>query len=418
MSTNTVNCPNCGHLFDVTHFLSKAIEEKLKQKYIQEKIELENQLKERENNILQAEKEIQTKIQNQVEEAKKVQEEVIRNDYKNKMQEYLTDQKLKLEKLELENKELKQKDLVIEDLKRKNETQRLEIEVQFQKRMNDELQEERKKLESLMKERYELMNRDEKEKQLLRDKEYEEKNRQLTEQMQALQRKIDQGSMQAQGEAQELVIQESLKKMYPTDRIEEVEKGIRGADCIHTVINKQGKTCGKILYESKRTKNWTEDWIEKLKKDNAAIKADILVIITETMPTGTERLILKDNVWVCSYLDYKPAIALIRHHLLLLHEATEQNSNVGDKKHMLYEYFKSIEFKTQFQAILGGYEKLQHTYSQEKKLMHRIWSQREKEMDHILINAHEFLGSLQGIAGGSFVDIALPDTDGLLPLGD
>ena len=123
----------------------------------------------------------------------------------------------------------------------------------------------------------------------------------MTKQVEEMRRKAEQGSMQIQGEIQELAVEEILRNLFPIDLIEEVGKGIKGADVIHTVRSKIGTDCDKILYESKKTKTFVQDWISKLKADASIVKADLLVIITEALPEGIEKIGQKDGVWICTY---------------------------------------------------------------------------------------------------------------------
>ena len=220
-----------------------------------------------------------------------------------------------------------------------------------------------------------------------------------------MKRKAEQGSMQLQGEVQELAIEEILRATFIYDKISEVPKGIKGADVIHEVFNKSGMKCGTILYESKRTKNFSNEWINKLKDDAVRIKAEICVIVTETLPEGIDKIGQKDGVWICSFNDFKGFTFVLRESLIKIGEAISSQTNKGDKMQMLYDYLMSNEFKLQINAIIEGFMELQNSYHQEKMAMEKIWKQREKQLEKVLLNANQFIGSVIGIAGSSLPNL-------------
>ncbi len=153
-----------------------------------------------------------------------------------------------------------------------------------------------------------------------------------------MRRKSEQGSMQLQGEVQELALEELLKAAFPFDIISEVGKGVRGADCIQTVRNNFGQECGKIIFESKRTKDFASDWIEKLKADMRSQGADVAVIVTQALPKDMDRFGEKDGVWICSFAEVKPIVQMLRDGIIKISSALKSQENRGDKMHLLYDY--------------------------------------------------------------------------------
>jgi hypothetical protein len=239
----------------------------------------------------------------------------------------------------------------------------------------------------------------------------------MKEQMDEMKRRAEQGSMQLQGEVQELAIEDILRGFFPYDLIEEVGKGIKGADVIHTVRNKIGVDCGKILYESKRTKAFSYDWIAKLKSDAVLVKADVCVIITEALPEDIDRMAQKDGVWICSFNDFKSLILVLRDSLIRVNEAYSSQTNKGEKTQMLYDYLMSNEFKLQIGSIIEGFTSLQDSYIKEKRAMERIWKEREKQLEKVLLNTNHFIGSIKGIAGSSMPDLKqIGESDNILEL--
>lgn len=227
-----------------------------------------------------------------------------------------------------------------------------------------------------------------------------------------MQRKAEQGSMQMQGEVQELALEELLRSTFPFDAIDEVGKGVKGADAIQTVRNNLGQVCGKIIYESKNTKAFGGDWIDKLKHDMRASQADIAVIVTETMPKDMDRFGMKDGVWICNFNEIKSLAFVLRDSLIKIYAAQASQENKGDKMSMLYTYLTGTEFRQQIEAIVEGFTELQMGIQREKNAMTKIWKEREKQLEKVLLNTTNFYGSVKGIAGNAISDIKLLELGG------
>lgn len=214
-----------------------------------------------------------------------------------------------------------------------------------------------------------------------------------------MRRKAEQGSMQLQGEVQELALEELLKAAFPFDLISEVGKGVRGADCIQTVRNNFGQECGKIIYESKRTENFSNEWIEKLKTDKRSQGADIAVIVTRKMPKDFESFGEKDGVWICSFAEIKAVTFMLRDSLLKIFNAVKSQENKGDKMHLLYDYLTGSEFAEQWKAIREGFMSMKLSIQKERDAMEKLWKAREKQLEKVLLNAAHVRGSIEGISG-------------------
>jgi hypothetical protein len=300
-------------------------------------------------------------------------------------------------------KELNTARIENEKLKRKLDEQEQEIELKYEQRTNDEIR--KKTIE---------IQRSESEKMELKIKDKDQLINSLKDKMDDMQRKAEQGSMERQGEAQEQALEEILKSIFIYDLIEDVPKGVKGADIIHTVRDNVGQDIGKIVYESKRTKSFSIPWIQKLKGDTVAVKGDISVIVSEALPEGIDRIGQLDGVWICSYHDLKGLVLALREGLIQVSKVQQSQSNQGDKMIMLYDYLTSNEFKLQIETIIDGFNSLQTGYLKEKKAMERIWKEREKQLERILINTNRFIGSIQGIAGSSIPQLQKIDEAGNL----
>ncbi|MBT2563146.1 DUF2130 domain-containing protein [Pedobacter sp. ISL-68] len=290
-----------------------------------------------------------------------------------------------------------------ESLKIKEE----EMELAFQRKM----QEQRNEL-------VEQIRKQEAEKNSIKDTEHQLRLKELEKQLddqkklaEEMKRKAEQGSMQLQGEVQELILEELLRTNYPFDLIEEVGKGVRGADCVQVVRNQFGQECGKIIYESKRTKDFGGDWIEKLKKDMRSMGIDVAVIVSQCYPKGMDCFGQRDGVWICSFEEVNAVAYVLREGILRLAGAVKSQENRGEKMHMLYDYLMGAEFSEQWKAIREGFMSMKLSIQRERDAMERLWKAREKQLEKVLLNATHIRGSIEGIAGSDSVQLSLTDED-------
>jgi hypothetical protein len=404
MSNNsTITCPNCKYDFPIENALSQKIEDDIKSRYLKRynedklKFEAEKAQLAKEAELIKTQGENQEQIladklrlaktQLEQEAIKKAASEMaLQMEMLNKE---LTDKSQKLKESQVKELELMQKEKQINE---REESLKLDLEKQMVARQK-EIEDRVKKMES--------------ERSDLKIKELEKKLTDQAELVETMRRKAEQGSMQLQGEVLELALEELLKATFPLDSIEEVAKGVKGADCVQHIKNNVGDMCGKIIYESKRTKAFTNEWIEKLKRDMRAQQADIAVIVTETLPKDMESFGFKDGVWICRFSNVKPLAFLLRDSLLKIHTAMVSQENKGDKMQMLYNYLTANEFRQNIEAVVEGFLALKDGITREKIQMEKIWKEREKQLDKVLLNTTQFYGSIKGIAGNAVGDLKM-----------
>jgi hypothetical protein len=222
-----------------------------------------------------------------------------------------------------------------------------------------------------------------------------------------MKRKAEQGSMQLQGEVQELLLEELLRDHFPYDAINEVGKGIEGADCILTVRNHLGNECGKIIFESKRTKNFSNSWVEKLKNDMRNTQSDVAILVTQAYPKDMSCFGEKDGVWICSFAEVIALTTALRHTIMRVADTKLAEENKGDKMHLLYNYLTGTEFRQQIETIVEGFLSLRNSITKERIQMEKIWKEREKQLEKVLISTAGLYGSVKGIAGASIGNIPL-----------
>ena len=322
-----IKCPNCAHEFDVEEALSGKLEAHFKEEY-------ERKVSEQADKF-HAKEELLAKDMEAFEEKKEKENEI----FKERLAKQVEKEKENIQKSTQESFEQQLKALSDENEKKKAENRKLKAaEIDLLQRENnlkektEELQlEVEKEMLEKQSEIEEKGRAKEREAHLLREKEFQKKLEDQKKLIDEMKRKAEQGSMQLQGEIQELALENLLAMSYPFDDIAEVGKGIRGADCIQTVRNRLQQVCGSIVYESKRTKAFAGDWIDKLKQDQITAKADIAVIVTETMPSDMDRFGEKDGVWICGFHEVKSLSFVLREMLIKTHSVKSSEVNKGDK---------------------------------------------------------------------------------------
>jgi len=420
-----IKCPNCSHAFDVEEVLSSDVEQKLKQQY-EKKLQQSLSQIETERKRLQAQ-------QNEFDEKRKKQNEIF--------QERLQQEKQKMEQQALVEKERMQAELqqqirksiaqdyenklrILEEAEREKdeklrtaqkkeldfmrrekelETKESELEIQLQKKL---LLEKNNLLDQLRKE--------EEQRFALREEEHlfkmKDMQMQLEDQkklIEEMKRKAEQGSMQRQGEVQELLLEEMLKDHFPFDIISEVGKGVEGADCIQTVRNHLGHDCGKIIFESKRTKTFQQSWVEKLKTDMRNKGADVAIIVTQSYPKDFKCFGEMDGVWICSFGEVIALTTAMRQTIMRIAETKKGEENKGEKMQMLYDFLTGNEFRQQMETIVEGFMSMKISIEKERIQMEKLWKEREKQLQKVLLSTSGMYGSIKGIAGASVGNIAL-----------
>ncbi|MCE2675800.1 MAG: DUF2130 domain-containing protein [Sediminibacterium sp.] len=400
MSNYNVTCPKCQHNFEPTDAIREEVEKELRGKMTdwQKK-------KEEETTALLAEQKVT--IENEL--AEKLKKEV-GTQYEQKIKAMQQNESAMSKQV----KDFQEKEL--EFLKQVQVIQAKEAELELE--LQRKLVKERESLKA-------QIQKEETERGSLKDQEYQLKVKELEKQLddqrklaEEMKRKAEQGSMQMQGEVQELLLEELLKSSFPFDEIVEVGKGVRGADCIQVVRNNLGQEAGKIIYESKRTTAFAQEWIEKLKADMRSQGADIAIIVTQAFPKDMERFGEKEGVYICSYQEVKSVALLLRTALLKLFDAKKNQLNKGDKMSFLYDYLTSNEFNEQWKAIGEGFRQMRQSIQKERDAMEKLWKSREKQLEKVLLNAMHIKGSIEGIAGADSINMNLLEDDEPLSLED
>jgi hypothetical protein len=399
MATNEQNikCPKCGESISIDDVLTRQIEGKIKKD-----LEAGQKIKEEE---LALKFEELKKQAGEIEKSKKGIDSLVAE----KVSEQVAGEKMKLFKearAQVEKEKSTEKAFLEEQLKNRDEKleQATKNEVELRKE-KIKLQEEKSAFE------LEKMRQMEEAKKAITEeatKKATEENqyiiaqlkKQLTDATKAkddLARKLEQGSQQTQGEVLELELEELLKAEFPHDVIEPVPKGVNGADIIQKVHDSAGRLCGQIVWESKKTKNWTEGWIAKLKDDQRAIKAELAVIVSVVLPEDVKGFAFRNGVWVC---DVKLAVALasaLRTNLEAITREKAMSIGKDRKMEVLYSYLTGVEFQQRVEAIVEAFNNMKNGLDKEKLAYQKIWTEREKQIQKVINNTVGMYGDLSGL---------------------
>ena len=350
-------CPKCGESISIDEALTHQIESKLSEKF-----------EEKEKNLLKSlEKKNQLTLAKEEEKLKKkIKEDA---DKESKLEKKFFEQQLteKDEKLAKANKA--EIELRKQQLKFKEEKEAFELE---SIRKMDKIQEEasRKASES---------------KQSIIDQMAKQIS-DATKANEELRRRLEQGSQQTQGEVQEIILEKLLKDEFKFDDISPVGKGVNGADIVQTVKTRNGLECGKIIWESKKTKSWSNGWIQKLKDDQRSIKAEIAVIVSSVLPEGVVGGTLRDGVWICDMRSALSIATALRYSLEMISSQSRMLSGKDDKKEILYKYLTGTAFTQKIQTIVETFLRMESDLVSEKRMQEKVWNEREKSIKKIKSN--------------------------------
>lgn len=402
MADQTISCPYCNRDIPLTETLSHQMRESVRKEYEARENEREAELKRREEEL--------GKKRREIEEAKKAVEETLarRLSVERARLESEAAKKAK-EGVEAELKGLREQ--AVERDRLLTEARNFEVELRREKQR---LEDDKKRLELDVARRLDAERERIKQQTLemfteehrLKDSEKEKLINDLKKNIEEMKRKSEQGSMQTQGEVLEEDIEELLKARFPVDVIEPVPKGIRGADILQRVYTRSGQLCGTIVWELKRTKAWSDDWISKLKDDQREIRAEVAVLVSEALPREVASFRLVDGVWVTSIpLAVSLAEAL---RVGLMDVAKSRSSAVGknEKMETMYNYLCGPEFRQKIEAIVEAFRAMKEDLDREKKFFIKSWAKREKQIDRVVLNTVKMYGDMQGIIGASLPELA------------
>ncbi len=408
MNEPTIICPHCKVEIRLTESLAAPLIAKVREEYQERLLKKDGEIARRTSELEKREAalaEAQGAIDEQVAEKVKTERTKIVAEEARKAKRVLEDE---LEKKETEAKELR--DLLDEKENKLEEAQKTQAEaLRKQREFEDAKRELDLTVEKRVKEEVSNVRaqaRKEAEEVLaLKLRESEETITSMKKQIEDLKRKAEQGSQQLQGEVQELVLEESLTKEFPTDAISPVPKGEHGGDVLQRVNGPAGQPCGTILWESKRTKNWSDSWLAKLRADQRVAKAEICAIVSQALPKEIETFGERENVWIAHPRVALPVALALRQILIETAMARVASEGQQTKMEMVYEYLTGPRFRHRVQAIVEAFSAMHEDLNRERKAITRQWAKREEQIGRVMQATVGMYGDLQGIAGKTLQEV-------------
>jgi hypothetical protein len=401
MAEPTIICPNCKTKIKLTESLAGPLIESTRHEYEQRIARQNADIARREAAIAKAKESLEEQVADKVrlERAKVVAEEAKKaklaaaTDLEQKtkevadLQDVLKQRDAKLAEAQKAQADLIRKQRELDDAKREVE---LTVEKRVQEGLTATRDQARKETEEQMK---------------LKVMEKEQTITSMQRQIEDLKRRAEQGSQQLQGEVQELELEALLRAKFPLDTIDPVPKGEHGGDALHRVVGPLGQACGTILWESKRTKNWSDGWLPKLRDDQRTAKAEVAVIVSQILPKGVETFESIDGVWVSHPRVALPLAVSLRCALVDIASARSATEGQQTKTEMVYQYLTGPRFRQRVEAIVEAFSSMQDDLNAERKAITKQWAKREEQIERVMQATVGMYGDLQGIAGKTMKEI-------------
>ena len=412
MTEPTITCPKCKTEIKLTESLAAPLIESTRQQFEQQFAQKDSEVAKREQVIREKEKrlaETKNKLDEQVasqveEQLKKDRTRIATEEARKAKLAVSTDLEQKARELADLEEVLKIRDEKLAEAQkaqaglirkqRELDDARREIDLTVEKRVQEGLTATR---EQAKKEAEEALN--------LKVAEKDQTIVAMQKKIEELKQRAEQGSQQLQGEVQELELEDLLRSKFPFDTIEPVPKGEFGGDVVQRVIGANGQLSGTILWETKRTKNWSDGWLPKLRDDQRAAKAEIAVIVSKTLPKGLDTFDMIDGVWVTAPRTAIPVAMMLRHALIEVATARQATEGQQTKAEMIYQYLTGPRFRHRVQAIVEAFSSMQEDLDKERKAITRQWAKREVQIERVMQATVGMYGDLQGIAGKTLQEI-------------
>jgi len=408
MAEPTITCPKCGSEIKLTESLAAPLIESTRKQYEQRIAQKESEVAQREAAVREQQA-VLAKARESIDEQvvarlKTARADIAAEEARKARLAFSTDLEQKARELADLQDVLKQRDAKLaEAQKAQAELIRKQRELDDARREMD-LTVEKRVQESLTAAR-DQARKEAEESLRLKVAEKEQTIAGMQRQIEELKRRAEQGSQQLQGEVQELELEAMLREKFPRDAVLPVPKGEHGGDVLQRVVGPLGQPCGTMLWESKRTKNWSDGWLAKLREDQRAAKAELAVLVSQALPKDMETFGLLDGVWVTSYRCTLPVAVALRQSLIELSAARTAGEGQQTKMELVYQYLTGPRFRQRVQAIVEKFSDMQDDLDKERKALTRLWAKREEQIRGVLEATAGMYGDLQGIAGRTLQEI-------------
>jgi hypothetical protein len=398
-SKQLLNCPECGCQFELSALMRQHLEAELRQKlyreYAGKEAGLLRRLRELEEREQQVAIDIEKKLADETARIRQQEAKAARERASREADERIRRSDEELEAMRKKLADANRRDIEISRRTREIDAREQELELAMERKITEERLKMREQVSRLSDERLQA----EREQYRLREEEHKQRAEVLQRTVHELQHKLAQGSQQTQGEAQEIALRDLLVEAFPFDDVEDVPRGVHGADVIQRVRSADGHDCDSIIWESKRTRAWSDGWLAKLRDDQRETRAALAVIVTQVLPREVRHFAFVDGVWVCAWPYAAALAAVLRDGMIELARARRAAEGRGEKMHMLYAYLTGPEFKNRVVGLLESVTDMKDDLERERIATLTRWKRREKQIARALENMTALCGDLQGIAG-------------------
>ena len=412
MTEPTIICPNCKTEIRLTESLAAPLLEATRRQF-------EQQLAQKDNDIVQREQAMRDREKQLKEDKRKLDDQVaeqVSTQLKAERARITTEESKKAKLASAAELEDKARELVELQERFKAHDAKLAEAQQAQAELikkQRELDDARRELELTVEKRVQQgldatrqqARKEAEDEQKLKVMEKEQTIAAMQKQIEDLKRRAEQGSQQLQGEVQELELESLLGIKFPFDTIEPVPKGEFGGDVLQRVVSQSGQPSGTILWETKRTKNWSDAWLVKLREDQRTAKAEIAILVSQALPKDVETFEMVDNIWVTHPRAALPVATILRQSLLEISLARQSSEGQQTKTEMIYQYLTGPRFRHRVEAIVEAFTTMQQDLDKERKAIMKQWAKREAQIERVMGATVGMYGDLQGIAGKSLQEI-------------
>jgi|tagenome__1003787_1003787.scaffolds.fasta_scaffold20908923_2 hypothetical protein len=396
--TDSIKCPHCRGEIPLTEVISHQIEEQLA-------AQLARELAAREKELTAASEAREEDLRREFAEAQAKREAQLRERAEAKVAADLADLGARVEEQAEQIRIARARELELLQQKRMLDEEKAKLDLELARRLDEERQSIALEARRSATEEHQLELRQ-------RDVQVEQMKRQIKD----LQESADQTRAGLLGEAQEREIEDVLRERFRSDRVEPVKSGVRGADVLQSVLSPRGESCGKILWESKRARNWSNGWITKLKEDQAAAGADVAVLVCSALPPTVRHMDLVDGVWVVGFAYAAAMATALRQALIGIAQTRSIDANRNDSLHEIYDYLTSNDFNRRVRAMVESFVDMKSDLESERRSMERMWTKRAKQLDALALNTAGMYGELEAMIGTALPAVEMLELPPPVPL--
>ena len=396
--TDSIKCPHCRGEIPLTEVISHQIEERLA-------AQLAHELAARETELAAASRAREEELRREFAEAQAKREAQLRERAEARVAADLADLGARVEEQAEQIRIARARELELLQQKRMLDEEKAKLDLELARRLDEERQSIALEARRSAAEEHRLELRQ-------RDVQVEQMKRQIKD----LQESSDQTRAGLLGEAQEREIEDVLRERFRSDRVEPVKSGVRGADVLQSVLSPRGESCGKILWESKRARNWSNAWVSKLKEDQAAAGADVAVLVCSALPPTVRHMELVDGVWIVGFAYAAAMATALRQALIGIQQARSIDASRNDSLHEIYDYLTSNDFNRRVRAMVESFVDMKSDLESERRSMERMWTKRAKQLDALALNTAGMYGELEAMIGTALPAVEMLELPPPVPL--